>query len=225
MLGQLADALEAGLAFPAAVALVADPGPMALRGDFSTFRTRLRGADLASALDGLRRPGERTTDSVALLLRAALLDLPTGGLAPVLRELAGVLSERLEACERARTRTASLGLEAAILSVSPIVVLLLIGVSSPGFTAGHRLSVQYHVEKDESNYLLSGSLLLEQGESAETMRRRVLEPGAAGRNAPNVVHTIEALEDSVILEVSTPELHDVVRIEDRYGRPTNAPQG
>jgi mannose-6-phosphate isomerase-like protein (cupin superfamily) len=88
-------------------------------------------------------------------------------------------------------------------------------------SAGHRLSVQYHVEKDESNYLLSGSLLLEQGESAGTMRRRVLEPGAVWRNEPNVVHTIEAVEDSVILEVSTPELHDVVRIEDRYGRPTN----
>jgi tight adherence protein B len=138
VLGQLADALEAGLAFPAAVALVADSGPMALRGDFSAFRTRLRGSDLASALDGLRRPGERTTDSVALLLRGALLDLPTGGLAPVLRELAGVLSERLEARERARTRTASLGLEAAILSVSPIVILLLIGVSSPGFLAAYR---------------------------------------------------------------------------------------
>ncbi len=138
VLGQLADALEAGLAFPAAVALVADSGPMALRGDFSAFRTRLRGSDLAIALDGLRRPGERTTDSVALLLRAALLDLPTGGLAPVLRELAGVLSERLEARERARTRTASLGLEAAILSVSPIVILLLIGVSSPGFLAAYR---------------------------------------------------------------------------------------
>lgn len=138
VLGQLADALEAGLAFPAAVALVADSGPMALRGDFSAFRARLRGSDLASALDGLRRPGERTTDSVALLLRAALLDLPTGGLAPVLRELAGVLSERLEARERARTRTASLGLEAAILALSPIVILLLIGVSSPGFLAAYR---------------------------------------------------------------------------------------
>lgn len=138
VLGQLADALEAGLAFPAAVALVADSGPMALRGDFAAFRARLRGADLASALDGLRRPGERTTDSVALLLRAALLDLPTGGLAPVLRELAGVLSERLEARERARTRTASLGLEAAILALSPIVILLLIGVSSPGFLAAYR---------------------------------------------------------------------------------------
>ena len=77
---------------------------------------------------------------------------------------------------------------------------------------------QYHEQKDESSYLLSGRLLLEQGDSAETMRRRVLEPGAAWRNAPRVVHTIEALDDSVILEVSTPELHDLVCIEDRYGR-------
>jgi hypothetical protein len=97
VLSQLADSLEAGLAFPAGVALVADAGPEALRSDFVAFRTRLRGTDLSSALDGLRRPGERTADSVVLLLRAALVELPTGGLAPVLRELTGVLSERHEA--------------------------------------------------------------------------------------------------------------------------------
>lgn len=85
--------------------------------------------------------------------------------------------------------------------------------------AGHKLSVQYHEVKDETSYLLSGRLLLEQGESAGTMSRRTLDPGAVWRNAPRVVHSIEALEDSVILEVSTPELHDVVRVEDRYGRP------
>jgi len=55
------------------------------------------------------------------------------------------------------------------------------------------------------------------------MRRRALEPGAAWRNPPKVVHTIEALGDSVILEVSTPELHDVVRLADRYGREVEAP--
>lgn len=89
-------------------------------------------------------------------------------------------------------------------------------------TAGHKLSVQYHEEKDESNYLLSGHLLLEQGRSAETMRRQVLKPGTVWRNEPGVVHTIEALEDSIILEVSTPELHDIVRIDDRYGRSLEA---
>jgi len=88
--------------------------------------------------------------------------------------------------------------------------------------AGHKLSVQYHDEKDETSYLLSGRLLLEQGASAETMRRSELEPGAVWRNAPRVVHTMEALEDSVVLEVSTPELHDVVRIGDRYGRAVEA---
>jgi mannose-6-phosphate isomerase len=89
--------------------------------------------------------------------------------------------------------------------------------------AGHRLSVQYHSEKDETSYLLAGRLVVEQGENAERMRRRELHPGEAWRNPPRLVHTIEALEDSVILEVSTPELHDVIRIEDRYGRAIRAP--
>jgi mannose-6-phosphate isomerase len=85
-------------------------------------------------------------------------------------------------------------------------------------SAGHKLSVQYHDEKDETSYVLSGRILVEQGESAERMRARELQPGEVWRNEPGVVHTIEALEDAVILEVSTPELHDVVRVEDRYGR-------
>ncbi len=50
-----------------------------------------------------------------------------------------------------------------------------------------------------------------------------MEAGATWRNAPKVVHTIEALENSVILQVSTPELHAVVRIQDRYGRPVEVP--
>jgi tight adherence protein B len=138
VLGQLADALEAGLAFPAAVALVAESGPVALRGEFAAFGARLRGSDLSSALDGLRRSRERTADSVALLLRAALVELPTGGLAPVLRELADVLSERLEAREKARSRAASVNLEAAILALSPIAILLLIGAASPGYLNAYR---------------------------------------------------------------------------------------
>lgn len=137
VLGQLADALEGGLAFRAAVALVADSGPMALRGDFAAFGARLRGTDIATAIEGVRRPGDRTTDSVVLLLRAAL-EFPTGGLAPVLRELADVLAERLEAREKARARSANLNLEALILAVSPIAILLLIGVSSPGFLKAYR---------------------------------------------------------------------------------------
>jgi tight adherence protein B len=138
VLSQLADALEAGLAWPAAVALVAESGPEALRGEWAAFTTHLRGADLDTALEGLREAGERTADSVALLLRAALVDLPAGGLAPVLRELAGVLSERLEARERARSRASSMHVEAAILALSPIVILLLIGLSSPGYLDAYR---------------------------------------------------------------------------------------
>jgi len=137
-LAQLADALEAGIAFPAAVALVAETGPTSLRGDLAGFHARLRAGGLASAIDGLVEPGERTADTVALLLRASLLELPAGGLAPVLRELAGVLSERLEAREKARSRASTLQLEAAILALSPIVLFLLVGLASPAYLEAYR---------------------------------------------------------------------------------------
>jgi tight adherence protein B len=137
-LAQLADALEAGIAFPAAVALVAETGPVSLRGDLAGFHARLRAGGLASAIDGLTESGERTADTVALLLRASLLELPAGGLAPVLRELAGVLTERLEARERARSRASTLQLEAAILALSPIVLFLLVGLASPAYLEAYR---------------------------------------------------------------------------------------
>jgi mannose-6-phosphate isomerase len=83
---------------------------------------------------------------------------------------------------------------------------------------GHRLSLQYHECKDETSYLLSGRLLLVQGASADELEQREIEPGAVWRNLPGQLHTIEALEDSDVLEVSTPELDDVVRVSDNYGR-------
>jgi quercetin dioxygenase-like cupin family protein len=90
--------------------------------------------------------------------------------------------------------------------------------------AGQRLSVQYHEEKDESSYLLSGRLLLSRGASADSLEAAELETGAVWRNEPGQVHTIEALEDAVVVEVSTPELNDVVRVSDDYGRTgTSAP--
>lgn len=137
-LSALADALEAGLAWPAAVAMVAQSGPLALRGQWTVFASRLRGSSLEGALEGLRAAGERTADSVALLLQAALVELPTGGLAPVLRELSQVLSERLEAREKARSRASTMHVEAAILALSPIAILLLIGAASPGYLAAYR---------------------------------------------------------------------------------------
>jgi SAM-dependent methyltransferase len=84
--------------------------------------------------------------------------------------------------------------------------------------AGCRLSVQFHEEKDETSYVLSGRVIVSQGDSADQLTARELGPGASWRIRPRVVHTLEAVEDAEIIEVSTPELEDVVRLEDRYGR-------
>lgn len=137
-LAQLADALEAGIAFPAAVTLLGEAGPIPLRPEFTRFQARLRAAGLEAALEGLARAGERTSDTVALLLRAGLLELPAGRLAPLLRELSGVLAERFEAREKARTRASSLQVEAAVLALSPIVLLLLLGATAPGYLNAYR---------------------------------------------------------------------------------------
>jgi mannose-6-phosphate isomerase len=86
-------------------------------------------------------------------------------------------------------------------------------------TAGQRLSLQFHREKDESWYLLEGRAELEfaaPGEKATTTE--VVTPGAAFRIKPGTVHRITALEDVLMLEVSTPHLDDVVRLEDEYDR-------
>jgi len=137
-LAQLADALEAGIAFPAAVTLVGDAGPVPLRRDFAAFHGRLRTAGLEAAIGALTVAGERTTDTVALLLRAGLLELPSGRLAPALRELSGVLSDRLEATEKARSRASSLQLEAAILAASPVALLLLVGAATPSYLDAYK---------------------------------------------------------------------------------------
>jgi mannose-6-phosphate isomerase len=84
--------------------------------------------------------------------------------------------------------------------------------------AGCRLSVQFHEQKDETSYVLSGRVIVSQGDSPETMAAKELGPGDSWRISPQVVHTFEALEDAEIIEVSTPHLDDVVRLDDRYGR-------
>jgi mannose-6-phosphate isomerase len=84
--------------------------------------------------------------------------------------------------------------------------------------AGCRLSIQYHEEKDETSYLLSGRVIVSQGNRADRMTAQEFGPGESWRNPPALVHTLEAIEDSEIIEVSTPQLEDVVRLEDRYGR-------
>lgn len=84
--------------------------------------------------------------------------------------------------------------------------------------AGHSLSLQLHREKDEASYLLSGRMLLKHGPSPDDLEEKEIGPGYAWRIEPGTVHSIEAIEDSVVLEVSTPHLDDVVRLQDRYQR-------
>ena len=85
-------------------------------------------------------------------------------------------------------------------------------------TAGHALSLQYHERKDEVIALQSGRASLEVGESEDALERFELAPGERVHLPAGVRHRITALTDVVLLEASTTELDDVVRLEDRYGR-------
>jgi mannose-6-phosphate isomerase len=84
--------------------------------------------------------------------------------------------------------------------------------------AGEELSLQFHRLKDETLYVHSGRVAFEIGDPGRPVDSEVVAPGRAFHLAPGTVHRLRALEDTVILEVSTPELEDVVRLEDRYGR-------
>jgi mannose-6-phosphate isomerase-like protein (cupin superfamily) len=89
--------------------------------------------------------------------------------------------------------------------------------------AGQELSVQYHNKKDETVHLLSGEIVyrVKKGELLEDVHLRV---GESFRITPGTVHQMVALTDCEVLEVSTPELDDVVRLSDKYGREgTSAP--
>ena len=83
--------------------------------------------------------------------------------------------------------------------------------------AGHALSLQYHNQKDETIFLWTGKLKFEIEVDGALTAREML-PGESVHITPKTVHRMTAIEESDIFEVSTPELHDVVRIEDRYGR-------
>jgi mannose-6-phosphate isomerase len=82
---------------------------------------------------------------------------------------------------------------------------------------GHALSRQYHRVKDETIHLLSGSLRFE-FDAGGGPSEVVLRPGDSVRIRPGTIHRMIALTDCDVLEASTPELDDVVRLEDRYGR-------
>jgi mannose-6-phosphate isomerase len=83
--------------------------------------------------------------------------------------------------------------------------------------AGHSLSRQYHRRKHESWLVREGRATLELGQ-LDGVEAIEIGPGDAFDYPPGTVHRLTAIEDTLIVEVSTPELDDVVRLEDRYGR-------
>ncbi|MCY7289060.1 MAG: hypothetical protein LH624_12615 [Cryobacterium sp.] len=90
--------------------------------------------------------------------------------------------------------------------------------------AGHCLSLQYHEEKDETIALIYGQGFIYVGPDPEHLTRYALRQGENIRIRPGVVHRVEALLDAVLLEASTTQLDDVVRLTDNYGREgTSAP--
>ena len=83
--------------------------------------------------------------------------------------------------------------------------------------AGEVLSLQYHRQKDETMHVRVGELILRTRTGDDLVERRFRE-GESAHIPPGLVHQIEAVVDSDVLEVSTPHLDDLVRLEDRYGR-------
>jgi len=85
--------------------------------------------------------------------------------------------------------------------------------------AGEALSLQYHEIKDESWLVREGVARLELGTAGEDALETIeIGEGDALHYPPGTLHRITAVEDTLIVEVSTPHLDDVVRVEDRYGR-------
>lgn len=83
--------------------------------------------------------------------------------------------------------------------------------------AGHVLSLQYHNRKDETMHVLTGELVLRTQTDGE-LASRAFRAGESVHIPAGLVHQIEAVVDSDVLEASTPELDDLVRVQDRYGR-------
>lgn len=85
-------------------------------------------------------------------------------------------------------------------------------------TKGHRYSLQYHERKKETQYVYSGQIKMIYGEKEDDLKEIILNPGDKFDVLPYTIHRAEALKDSEIFEVSTPELDDVVKLHDDYGR-------
>jgi mannose-6-phosphate isomerase-like protein (cupin superfamily) len=84
--------------------------------------------------------------------------------------------------------------------------------------AGHRCSLQYHNNKKETIYVLSGVLKIIQGTHEDSLEDKLYRAGDAITIPPGVIHRMEGVEDTVYLEASTPEMDDVVRLVDDYKR-------
>jgi mannose-6-phosphate isomerase len=83
---------------------------------------------------------------------------------------------------------------------------------------GHQLSLQYHVQKDETIFIVSGLLDLVLEDAAGELNMHRLTPGMTARIRPGRRHRFIGVEDTDLFEVSSPEIDDVVRLEDSYGR-------
>ena len=83
---------------------------------------------------------------------------------------------------------------------------------------GKRLSLQFHEKKRETQYLFSGKVKFTFGVNENNLQEIILNPGDKFDIHPYTIHRVEGIEDSLIFEVSTPELDDVVKLADDYGR-------
>lgn len=83
---------------------------------------------------------------------------------------------------------------------------------------GERLSLQYHKKKHETIFVLSGILKLTVGKSQKELRSKRLQRGESFAIPPRLLHRMEGVTNCRIAEFSSPELEDVVRLEDDYGR-------
>lgn len=83
---------------------------------------------------------------------------------------------------------------------------------------GHRLSLQYHSKKDEAILIHQGKIMMEIEDTTGNKSTVILEPGQSIHLPPLTRHRLQAIEDTTLFEVSTPELDDVTRLADDYGR-------
>ncbi|MCD4750661.1 MAG: cupin domain-containing protein [Thermoanaerobaculales bacterium] len=84
--------------------------------------------------------------------------------------------------------------------------------------AGESLSLQYHEQKEETLRVLEGKVLFQTGSKTDLLEDCELGPGDVFHIPPGLLHRMVAITDSVLLEVSTAHIDDVVRLSDRYGR-------